>query len=66
MKTKTHSTEKSGLISRIAQLEESVELISETLYDLISTLKNLPDPPCPPMCGSDALVAKRPRKKRKS
>ena len=67
MKNKTKSTANGDLASRVDQLEDDVEKISQTVYDLIDALKSLPDPPCPPMCGlavDEEYSAKKKRSRR--
>ncbi len=66
MKTKSTSTEKGALASRVDKLEEDVEAIGQTLADLIQMLKNIPDPPCPPMCSEAKFQEKGSKKKKRS
>jgi len=65
MKTNTTATQK-GLIGRIEKLENDVQAICATLAELIATLKSLPEPPCPPMCGFELFMEKKTGKKRGS
>lgn len=44
---------------RVATLESDVRIISKTLYDLIARLRGIGPPPCPPMCGPTAEMAKQ-------
>lgn len=66
MKNKSSSNPGATLESRVAELEASVANISGTLYDLIKMFQEIPDPPCPPMCGPFAEMAKQTTKKQAS
>ncbi|HZE70338.1 MAG TPA: hypothetical protein VE135_12530 [Pyrinomonadaceae bacterium] len=67
MKNKTKSMPNGELSDRVAELEENVAKISQTVYDLIDTLQRIPDPPCPPMCSlvEEEYSGKKKRSRRK-
>lgn len=56
MTTKSKTFKSPSIEERVAKLELYVDLISQTVYDLIETFQLLPDPPCPPMCGDSSAI----------
>ncbi len=66
MVTKNKSMEKGALASRVSKLEEDVDAIAQTVYDLVAALRSLPEPPCPPMCSLEISPDEESAKKRRA
>jgi hypothetical protein len=66
MKTNTESTQKGNLAGRVAQLEKDVQALCDYISVIIATVKFLPEPPCPPMCGFELLMEEKSLMKKKS
>ena len=64
MVSKNKSMADDTLASRVSKLEDDVDAIGQTVYDLIAMLRSLPEPPCPPMCSLEIFPDEGSAKKR--